>query len=518
MTELEKHLIKVNKQIVNQLETALSQNQELIDDVKRLNEAIRLLTQRAFGSSSEQTPSNQLSLFEEDSEPFNEGETTPLEQTVDETITYKRKKPRGRKAELTKDLPTDYHVCDLSEAERTCDCCQHDLTYIGKREVRTEVEFIPAHMIKHVYQETAYECLQCKHHGERAQIKRGQSPRPVIANSLASPSILAWLCHQKNEMSLPFYRQEKEWERYGLKVSRQTLTNWYMAGALDWLAPIYKSLKTWFLKEEVAHADETFGQILQRSDGKPATSQAYTWLFCTGQHATHPIFLYESSLTRAKSVPETFLTDYSGYLHCDGYAVYETLTDITPAFCLAHVRRKFHEIATHSAYAKTCLSLCNEAFKIERELQRYGPEKRLEKRHTFLLPVYEELWGRLTSLPPLIKGAFKTAVTYALKRKEGLMRVFEDGRLEVSNNRAERAIRPLVVGRKNAYFSTSERGAEATAIVYSLVETAKANGLDTYEYLKYLFERLPQLPIHQQPELVEAFLPWQPQVQSALIK
>ncbi|MBO0468547.1 transposase [Enterococcus plantarum] len=123
-------------------------------------------------------------------------------------------------------------------------------------------------------------------------------------------------------------------------------------------------------------------------------------------------------MTRAKSVPETFLIDYSGYLHCDGYAVYETLTDITPAFCLAHVRRKFHEIATHSAYAKSCLSLCNEAFKMERELQRYEPEKRLEKRHTFLRPVYEELWDRLTSLSPLIKRAFKPAVTYALKGKK----------------------------------------------------------------------------------------------------
>lgn len=225
MTELEKHLLKVNKQIVNQLETALSQNQELINDVKRLNEAIRLLTQRAFGSSSEQTPTNQLSLFEEDSESFDEGETTPLKQTVEETLTYKRKKPRGRKAELTKDLPTEYHVCELSETERICDCCQHDLTSIGKRDVRTEVAFIPAHMVKHVYQEMAYECLHCKHQGEQAQIKRGSSPRPVIANSLASPSILAWLCHQKNDMSLPFYRQEKEWERYGLNVSRQTLRN-----------------------------------------------------------------------------------------------------------------------------------------------------------------------------------------------------------------------------------------------------------------------------------------------------
>nr|WP_277989353.1 IS66 family transposase zinc-finger binding domain-containing protein [Enterococcus plantarum] len=128
----------------------------MIEDVKRLNEAIRILTQRAFGSSSEQTPSDQLSLFEEDSESFNEGEPTPLEQTVEETITYKRKKPRGRKAELTKDLPTEYHICDLSEGERTCDCCQHGLTAIGKRDVRTEVEFVPAHMVKHVYQEMAF--------------------------------------------------------------------------------------------------------------------------------------------------------------------------------------------------------------------------------------------------------------------------------------------------------------------------------------------------------------------------
>jgi transposase len=369
------------------------------------------------------------------------------------------------------------------------------------------VEFIPARLVKHVHIEKAYECRSCKVYSDKAFIKSGTTPKPAIQNSLAGPSVLAWLFHQKIEMSLPFHRQESEWARYGLNVSRRTLSNWFIRSAQDWLTPIYDRMKSYLLKEDILHADETVYQILRRSDGKPATSDSRIWLFRNSQHSETPIILYHSSLTRKGEVASNFLHGFKGYLHCDGYTGYNKVPDVILSACWAHVRRKFIEAGDEYGKSAIGVKYCTDLFMMERKIMALPEHLRLAQRQIHVKPLVERFWKWLDSFKAM-KGNLSKAINYALKLKESLMRFLEDGRLVISNNIAEQAIRPLTVGRKNWNFSTSEEGAGSLAIAYSIIQTAKANGLDPYNYLKNLFEKLPNLPFHSQPELLDEFLPW----------
>ena len=381
-----------------------------------------------------------MSLFDEGSDSFIDAETTAYDQTVElETISYKRKKRKGRKAELTKELPCQIHLHDLDESEKNCDCCGTSLSKVGVREIRTEVEFIPVHLIKDVHQEQAYECRKCKVTAEKAVIKHACAPKPAIRNSLASPSILAWLCHQKIEMSLLFNRQEAEWSLYGLSVSRRTLANWFSLSVLDWLKPVYKQMQDALLSEEVLHADETSYQILNRSDAKVATSESRIWLFRNSQYASHPIILYHSTLTRSRSVASQFLSDFKGYLHCVGYAGYQKLSDILLVTCWAHLRRKFFEAGDAYGQSAIGLNYCNQLFALERDLKDLPACERLRQRQEKVKPVAEAFWHWLDSLQ-VMKGLLGKAVQYALNLKTSLMRFLSDGCLVMSNNLAEQAI------------------------------------------------------------------------------
>jgi len=509
-------LIDQNERFLAELEKANRTIQMQANEIKRLNDLLQAMNRRMFGTSSEQTPANQLSLFEDETNSFNQAEiTAPNKSDEYEEIKYKRKKQKGHKANLIKDLSEVEHVYELPVEDQVCDCCGEDLHPFAKREVRVEVEFIPAKLVKHKYLEQAYECRSCKTQADKAQIKTEKAPKPVIARSLASPSLLAQLAHQKFELSLPFYRQEKEWQRWGLSVSRRTLANWLIRGAQDWLKPIYQLLHKHLKDQEVIHADETVYQILRRSDGKPATSQSRIWLFTTAEYSDKPIVLYHSSLSRGYAVAKNFLDGFSGYLHCDGYQVYQNLPDVMVVACWAHLRRKFWEAATGVGQAATGVAFCNELFLAERALKELKPQERQTQRRKIVAPLVEKFWSWLDSLETM-KGNLQKAVNYANNLREHLNRFLEDGRLVLSNNFAERMIRPTTVGRKNWNFSVSEEGGESNAIVYSIIQTAKANGLDTIAYLHYLFEQLPNLPFRENPELLEDYLPWGSKTKLAL--
>ncbi|UDM71615.1 IS66 family transposase [Vagococcus fluvialis] len=321
MTELEEKLLK--------------QNEALTNELSLLREQVDYLTKKLFGRSSEQSKddNNQIDLFGDESS-FSLAETTE-EKTVFEEISYKRKKKKGYKAELTKELPIKEVHCDLHGQDCTCEWCCTSLKHIGKTKVREEVIFVPAKMYKKVYYQHAYECPTCKKDGAD-MIKKARVPKQPITHSLASPSILAQLIHQKIEMSLPFYRQEKEWENYGLRVPRRTQSNWFITSCEKWLTPIWNALKSELMKEKFIHADETYYHVLS-SEKK----NSYYWLFRTIEQAKYPIILYHHELTRKSSVAQQFLKGFSGYLHCDGYSAYKSVDKVTLVNCWAHVRRKF---------------------------------------------------------------------------------------------------------------------------------------------------------------------------------
>ena len=479
MSTFESKLIKENQNLLKKLDQQTQritqQDQQITEQtqqiteqtlkIQQLTEQVAFLTKKLFGSSSEKTKvdPNQLSLFED---PHLENHQTKIEPT--EEITYRRRKASGRKAELTKDLPVEEIHCELHGEDCTCDYCGQKMKPMGKKLIREEVCFIPAKLFKKVYYSHAYKCDCHDDSYEPQPIQCAEVPKGPIQRSLAGPSVLAWMIHQKYELSLPLYRQEKEWKTYGLELNRRTMANWMIKVANDWLRPLYDYFAKILVKEEVLHADETHYQVLNRTDGRDATSQARIWLIQTGKECETPIVYYHADLTRARVVAEQLLDGFKGYLHCDGYSGYKNLPNIELVGCWAHARRKFKDVPGKNGKAKQAIDYCNQIFKIERALQGLSPEERYEQRQLQVKPVIEAFYDFLGSFIPM-KGKLQTAVHYVLNQKKELMAFLKDGRLEASNNRAERAIKTVVIGRKNYLFSTSLSGAEANAIIYSVI-------------------------------------------------
>ncbi|MGL4373284.1 MAG: IS66 family transposase, partial [Turicibacter sp.] len=451
---------------------------------------------------------NQIPLWEDSF--FEVAEETDT-QTVEE-ITYRRQKKKGKKAELLKDLPyQDIHF-KLEGDDCICADCGQELREIGMKVIHELLRFKPAILVNERHIQHSYACPCHNDVIEPQKIQTTQVPKAPIRGSFVGPSLLAEVIHKKFVLSVPFYRQVKEWVRHGLDVSRRTLSNWVIVGAHDWLIPLSDLLRDKLVQNEVLHADETRYQILNRLDGRDATSQARMWLFRTTVKAKEPIVYYHAALTRERSVAAEVLNGFKGYLNCDGYSVYKNLPGIKLVACLAHIRRKFCEVPGENGKAKQAVDYCNEIFRIEKEIKHLTPQERYEQRQEKVKPVFKDFFNYIESIYTL-KGKLQTAVTYAINQKEELLTVLDDGLLEVSNNIAEQAIRPIAIGRKNYLFSTSVKGATANALCYTIIETAKANGLNACKYLEYLFEKLPNTDFIRNPEVLEEFLPWTKKVQ-----
>ncbi|WP_245545002.1 IS66 family transposase [Lentibacillus jeotgali] len=487
------------------------ENEALEAKLKWYEEQFRLSQQRRFGSSSEKTDSNQLSLFNEAEET---ADPTTQEPTV-ETITYQRKKQCGQREQKLENLPTETMEYRLTDEEQVCSCCGEELHDMST-EVRKELKVIPAQVkvVEHVRH--VYSCRHCERHELETPIVTAKMPEPVFPGSLASPSAMAYTMTQKYVEGMPLYRQEKHLERFGVFIPRQTLANWMMYGANTWLELIYNEMHAQLLELDIAHADETTLQVLSEPE-RSATSKSYMWLYRSGQ-ADVPIVLYDYQQTRAGKHPRRFLEGFQGYLHVDGYPAYNGLPDVALVGCWAHARRKFTEAlqalpdsasSTTGAKTKEGLAFCNKVFDIERELKDASPQERYEKRLERSQPVLEAFLAWLQEQTPRVlpKSALGQAIKYCRKQWEQLEAFLEDGRLEIDNNRAERSIKPFVLGRKNWLFSNTAKGAKSSAIIYSLVETAKENGLNPFNYLNYLFEELPNMDTTDKEQLAQ-FLPW----------
>lgn len=491
------------------------QNQQLIHQIEVLTEQIRQLRKMIYGSRSEkskyQAPDGQCSLFDDDPS-FNEPEHTDNQST--ETVTYsvtrskKKKKRNDVFAEGTEVEEIHHHPSLL-----TCACCTSDLHEIGAVVVREEAKFIPAKIVCVRHIEHAYECKQCKKDPEKnASISRGKAPMAVIPRSIVGPELLAKVISDKYTLYLPLYRQVNELNRFGLETNDKNLSNWVIRAAEDWLNPIYREMKALLLLRSNLHIDETGAQVVNRSDGKPAQANAYNWVFRTVLTEGPVIVLFEHSLTRSREVLKAYLAGFKGTIICDGYSAYGDLPDVTFANCWAHVRRYWLKV--ESANGRKGLAYCNKLYELERKFKGLPPKQRQKMRWKYARKIIRKFFKWLEKSPFFGKNALATATEYTLKRKEQLKAFLYNGHIEIDNNPAENAIRPTVIGRKNWLFSVSEAGAKANAICLSLAETAKANGVDFYKYLVKIFTDLPNLPIYQQPELLQDYLPWSTNIQA----
>ncbi|MDR3001442.1 MAG: IS66 family transposase [Fibromonadaceae bacterium] len=488
-----------------------NKNTELELLIKHYEELIRLAKHKQFGSSSEKTEHvEQLGLFDEAESTADKKEPEP---TIEE-ITYKRKKRVGKREEDLSALPVEKITYELPESEKSCPECNHALHEMTK-EIRRELKIIPAQVkvvehVKHVYA-----CRDCAKKNDHVPIIKATTPEPVIKGSLASPSSIAHIMVEKYVKAVPLYRQEQSFIRDGIPISRQTMANWIIRSAEDWLVHVYNRLKELLLKEQVLHADETVLQVL-RELGKKANTNSYEWLYRTSGCAKHAIILYEYQPTRSSSHPKRFLSGWGGYLHTDGYQGYNDLPGVTVIGCLAHVRRKFDEALkimptdqrASSAAAKG-QDYCNKLFALEREFQELPPEQRYEKRLEKSFPIAEAFLAWAKTFEGTAKTPTKAAADYFVNQWGHLKNFYADGRLEISNNRAERSIKPFVIGRKNWLFSNTTKGAQASSVIYSIIQTAIENGLRPFDYLVLLFETLPNCPLSK----IDDLMPWNAEVQ-----
>lgn len=471
---------------------------------------LRLGAQRRFGASSEQSDMRQLELFNEA-----EAHATPALAPATETITYERKKktPGQRDAQLAH-LPVERRLYELPEDERLCAVCENPL-HVMSTEVRRELEVIPAQVkvIEHV--QNVYGCRTCEHTASATPVRTAPMPRPVYPGSLASASLLAQVLHQKFTQGLPLYRQEQEWARLGVPLSRQTLANWVVYAAHEWLRSLYLQLLVALRLRDILQADETTVQVLEET-GRRAQQKSYMWLYRTGREAP-AIVLYEYQPTRSGEHPQAFLKGFRGYLQVDGYSGYHHLPDVTLVGCWSHARRGFTDAVKSlpaaqrdgPSLAREGLHFCNQLFTIERGLRDATPDERHRARRARSRPVLAQFlwWLRQNRRIVLPQSALGKAVMYCLNQWAPLTNFLLDGRLEIDNNRSERSIKPFVIGRKAWMFMKTPRGAQASAIVYSIVETAKENGLNPRAYLQYLFEQLPNRDL-KDPGIWAELLPW----------
>lgn len=485
-----------------------------------LQEKVAFLTRKLYGRSTEQTSSldieGQMSIFDE---AETNADPDAAEPDMKDVAAYQRRRFPGQKEELLKNIPHEKKLCTLAEEERFCQNCGTPLVSVGEEFVRTEIEFIPARVRVIDYYRETFECRDCRKNG-KGYMEKSPMPYPVIQHSYASPSTVAWVIHQKYELAVPLYRQENEWKDLGVNLSRATMSNWILASYRDWLSPVVGLLKKKLLEQEHLHIDETPVQVLDEP-GRKNTTDSYMWVYCSIKDSRYPIRMFSYHPGRSGTFPQKFLEGYHGYIHTDAYKGYEKVTGITRCFCWTHLRRYFVDALpkdTQGAQAtipSRAIAYINKLFDIEKKLEVLSPERRKEQRLIQEKPVLDAFWSwsETASGGILPKSKLGEAFTYAFHQKEGLMNYLQDGNCSISNNLAENSIRPFTIGRKNWLFSGSPKGAETSAGIYTLIETAKANGLNPRKYIQYILSDIPGTGFLQYPEFLEDYLPWNPIIQ-----
>ncbi len=495
--------------------------QAKLDQLSQFNnqllEQIRLARHQHFGTRSERYSLEQLALAFNEAEAatgwMSENDSTGdahINSAADSIVVPAHLRKRGGRKPLPPELPRVDVIHRLDEAACSCESCSTELVVIGEK-ISEQLDITPARVqvIRHV--KKTYACGQCQGKPTSAAM-----PAQPIPKSMASAGTLAHIATAKYVDGLPLYRQERQLKRIGVDLPRSMLAQWMVkAGIL--VQPLINLLRDRLLSHDIICMDETRLQVLKEPGRRPQ-SQSYLWVQ-RGGPPDHPIVLYDYDPSRSQQVPIRLLDEFAGYLQTDAYEGYNAVINnngITPLGCWAHVRRKFDEALKAQANMtpeKRKASLAAEALRRIQALYRIEHETKLltdNERHTVRvnrsLPLLEAFRTWLDQHLPLVppRSALGKAMNYAHKQWPKLTTYTEDGRLRMDNNLTENAIRPFVIGRKNFLFCDSVAGAKSSANLYSLIETAKANSIEPYAYLKTIFT---ELPLANSLEDIEALLP-----------
>ena len=492
--------LQSQRQVIERRETQLKEQSALIEKLKF--ELARLKRWR-FGKSTEGLSAEQLVLWESELD----GDIAALQSRLDALEAEKQRagkaddeqKRQPKRRPLPESLPRVEVLHDL--ASKDCPTCGQGLERIGE-EVSEQLDLIPAKFFVRRHVRPKYCCRHCE------RLHTAALPAQPIDKGIAAPGLIAQVAVAKYLEHQPLYRQEAGFERLGVAIPRSTMAGWF--GELEVLIdPLVGRLIEKLIAERLLHADETPVPVLDPGAGKTATG--YLWAYRSGPWSALKAVAFDFAMSRASEWPTRFLAPFTGTLVVDGYSGYNQVLrrpGMIEAACMAHARRPFYEIAqaSGSPIAQRALIEIGNLYVIERELKHLLPEARAGCRKQRAAPILAEFkrWLDETYAKSPPKSAIGKALAYSINRWPALTRYLEDGWLNIDNNPVENAIRGIALGRKNWLFAGSEAGGRRAALFYTLIETAKLNGVNPHAYLTHV---LTQLPSAKAKEL-DALLPW----------
>ena len=514
--------LQKQKDTLQKQETRIQLLEEKTKELEFLNamlsDRLTLAQRKRFGASSEKYADGytQMNLFNEAEQEADPNAPEPDLEEVHPS-SYKRKKRSGKKEEdLSSFETTEVIEYKLTGRDRYCPDCNTKYKVVTKETVK-RLKFIPARF--EVVEEVTfvYSCPKC------GTMKRPEKEPSLLKGSVATPSLVAGIMNAKYVNGMPLARQEREFARYDLNLSTKTMANWIIQCADRYLQPLYNLMKEELLRSKYLHGDETRIQVIDEPDQKGST-QNWMWVYLTDESSGSPqMVLFQYERTRAGYHPKEFLGNlFEGYFTCDGYQAYHSLPNgITVTGCMAHARRRFDEALTvlkkdftkeqlKETTAYQAMARIGILYKIEEMIRDKSPEERYEERQKQAKPLLEAFFEWLHTLEDSVdrSSLIGEAVLYTLNQEVYLKRYLEDGHLSIDNLAAERSLKNFATGRRNWLFAKSIHGAQASATVYSITETAMLNGLKPYHYLTYVLEKMKDLGPFPEKEAILELLPW----------
>jgi len=503
-------LKKIIRQTQQQYKDLEDHHADLEMKYEKLHHNFKYLQKLFFGKKSEKlTPEDELQgrLFNETESSDNISENNENPETSenidkDSNVTvvkqYTRSKA-GRKP-IPANIPRKEIMHDISDEDKKCPCCAKNRPLIGT-DTTEELEYIPAKIfaLKHIYPK--YGPCDCDNFidQENTELISAPAPKRMLPGSIASEGLLAYVMTAKFCDAIPFYRQSKMFGRIEVDISRATLCNWHMT-TFEAMECFFELMKETIRSGEFIRMDETTVQVL-REENRTPESKSYMWVAIGYPARGRPLVLYEYHPTRSGQVPMKFLDGFKGYLQTDGYAAYAAPAakyGLVHVGCFAHARREFykaHDPKDKKSRAYKALMIIRKIYEIESDLRdkNLSDDIFVERRRVAVIPVLDELHEFLLQAKEIItpSSLVGKAVNYTLNEWNKLIRYLDLACMTPDNNEIERSIKSFVIGRKNWMFSNTPRGAHASAGMYSVIESAKANGLDPYLYLRFLFTKLP---------------------------
>ena len=511
-------LIQLLLQQQEQLEAITKELHASNEKMQLLMEQVILGKQNRFGRSSEKMEDTSQICFQEVDGTivfFNEAEAVyDLNEKEPDELELKSPKQPKRKGKKESDLSgltvrrIDHY---LSEEELEIEFGVNGWKQLPDA-ISKKYHFVPARVEVEEHHIGVYASKTDEH------MVKADHPKALLHGSLVSPSLGAAIINGKYVNAVPLYRLEQEFQRYGLQITRQNMANWCIRLAEEYLSILYDHLHEELYFYHVIQADET--PVLVNHDGRKAGSKSWMWVYRSGHlYQDRQIVLYEYQQTRNASHPREFLKGYDGICVTDGYQVYHTLEkeleELTIAGCWVHCRRRFDEalklIPKPSQKESNAFLLMKQIQAIYREegkLNDLSSDERLKQRQAVIKPLVDAFFAYLKTINVSKKDKFGDAVRYALNQEKYLRVFLTDGDVPIDNNASERAIRGFCIGKKNWQMIDTIHGAKSSAIIYSIVETAKANNLKPFDYVQHLLEEMPKHMDDRDCSFLENLLPW----------